>query len=154
MAPMHYETHNHDSNLPIIFHYDSVDNGWIPCVPHWHDSIECLYMHQGKTRVFINDTEYVAEKGDLIIIPSNAMHSAESIDGKSGYYTLIVDYRYCMTHGFNPENTEFVNPVSDSQITKIIENVCRIFHNGSDFYEANLAKNILELFIHIFANYS
>jgi AraC family transcriptional regulator, melibiose operon regulatory protein len=61
--------------LPIkIIYYTSNERDFVP--KHWHDSIEISYVLSGKIdKINVEGIEYSPEKGDIVLINSNAIHS-------------------------------------------------------------------------------
>lgn len=46
--------------------------------PHIHDSIEIILVREGSFRILVDDTEYQASKGELILFRSNTIHIVSS----------------------------------------------------------------------------
>ncbi|MDR4948018.1 AraC family transcriptional regulator [Neobacillus cucumis] len=70
-----YEIITLDNSLPIkmIFH-TSNERDFVP--KHWHDSIEISYVLSRKIdKINVEGMEYSPEKGDIVLINSNAIHS-------------------------------------------------------------------------------
>ena len=44
---------------------------------HWHNSIEILFVLQGKTKIIVNDDFFAVTKNDLIIINESTVHGTE-----------------------------------------------------------------------------
>lgn len=44
-------------------------------MPHWHEHIELHYILEGKTRIKLNQNEFIVQKGNLVIFNSNELHS-------------------------------------------------------------------------------
>jgi len=153
MSYSHYELHTNENILPIIFHEDSVENGYASFPAHWHKSLELLFVTRGKTEFIIDGNSHFASDGDLIIIPSNSIHSSKSLDGNSKHYTLIVDYDYCIIHGFDLSNSFFDIPVRDSFINHTISQIATTFLENGEYMRAKVMKNVLSLLLHIYSNY-
>ena len=46
---------------------------------HWHDEIELVYMAEGKMKVKTPSESFLLERGDLVAINSNVLHSAFAV---------------------------------------------------------------------------
>lgn len=70
-----YEWITVEKNVPIkILHHTSDEIDFVP--RHWHDSIEISYVLSGKLdEVYIEGTRYSPERGDIVLINSNQIHS-------------------------------------------------------------------------------
>jgi AraC-like DNA-binding protein len=70
-----YEIITLDKSLPIkMILHTSNERDFVP--KHWHDSIEISYVLSGKIdKINVEGMEYSPEKGDIVLINSNAIHS-------------------------------------------------------------------------------
>ena len=58
---------------------------------HIHHSVELLYITEGGFRIFVDDEEYFADKGDLILFPSNSIHRIYTTgDGHNAYIVIKI----------------------------------------------------------------
>lgn len=64
----------------LVISHDKVINRRKITKIHYHDSGELYYLLSGKTKYFVGDKTYILEKGNLIFIPSNTLHSCDSED--------------------------------------------------------------------------
>lgn len=94
---MTYEIHkikNEIKRLPIRLLYvtrSSYDQGW-HSRQHSHDFVELFYITNGKGSFIVNNSEYLVEKNQLVIIDSNVSHTEKSSDENSlEYITLGFD---------------------------------------------------------------
>lgn len=67
---------------------------------HYHSHYEIFYIKNGSCRFFIDNRTIDAQSGDLIIIPSGAIHLVDSFDGSEGYFFIRFD------DSFIPENID------------------------------------------------
>ncbi|WP_019637050.1 AraC family transcriptional regulator [Paenibacillus fonticola] len=57
---------------------------------HWHDHFEILVVIEGKTIFLIDSNPYEAQPGDIIIVPSGALHAGYAADeGPLEYYAIV-----------------------------------------------------------------
>lgn len=63
-------------NAPVeVFHFDTEITKPFPVETHRHYYAEFILVTQGKATVAVNDKSYTVNKGELVIIPPQAMHS-------------------------------------------------------------------------------
>lgn len=148
-----YETIESETTLPIRLHYDGVNNGIVPYHMHWHENIEMLYMTHGVTSITINNREVIATRRDLVIIPSNAIHSTKSIDGLTKYHMLMVNAQYLDSLDFNYHNSWFESPIRSPLIDEYIENIILKAYSAQEYWKADVMSEVLKLLVHIFTNY-
>ena len=74
------------------FFLQKSQHGILHTPAHIHEAIEILAVHSGQIQVYINETEYCAKKGDILLLRSNAIHKiySERIE-ESAYYVLKVN---------------------------------------------------------------
>lgn len=67
---------------------------------HIHDAIELIYMKEGDFQVMVNEAQFVAERGDVFLFRSNAMHRiyAQS-QPVNQYYVLKVQPSFLLELG-------------------------------------------------------
>lgn len=148
-----YEIVESETTLPIRLHYDGVSNGIVPYHMHWHENIELLYMTHGVTSITINNREIIAKRRDLVIIPSNAIHSTSSIDGLTKYHMLMIDSQYLDSLNFDYHNAWFKTPIQSPLIDELFENIIYNAYSGEKYWEANVMSDVLKLLILLFNKY-
>jgi len=58
---------------------------------HIHDSIEIIYICEGNFNIFVNDTKFFAQRGDVLLFRSNTIHSILANSAPlNTYYVLKV----------------------------------------------------------------
>lgn len=58
-------------------------------LPHWHQYLELILVDQGSCTVQVGHLSYTCQPGDLIVIPSNKLHSMQpSLEGR--YYAVVI----------------------------------------------------------------
>lgn len=71
-------------------------------LPHRLKSSEVYIIIQGKSRIFINEENKIAKKGDVIFIPPNASQYIENIGNK------VLKF-YCIVHPEWSADEEFID---------------------------------------------
>ena len=56
---------------------------------HWHTDMEIIYVHEGQARFHIDTDYFNSEKGDIILIRPNALHSIHPIENTYHYMDAI-----------------------------------------------------------------
>lgn len=79
--------HDRDTSLTAAFGVNNTP------LPHFHRSIEILYIIDGKMRCEVEDETFVAEADDIVFVHNYAVHSFEPV-GSYRKYFLVVPMNY------------------------------------------------------------
>lgn len=79
-----YELNRDNDQYPAIW---SVKNNW--CLPHFHSSVEIVYVTEGTLKATINNRFYTVQKGQVLVSSSYMVHNY-STDCFSDSIVLIV----------------------------------------------------------------
>lgn len=82
-------------------------------IPHYHKSLEFLYVIKGKTTVHVDDNQYELSKGDAFICNSEQVHYYENYDNHKLGFVLLLSDGYL--HDFNVFN-------HDSKFPALLQN--------------------------------
>ncbi len=63
--------------------------GQVTTQAHIHNAIEMLYVTEGSFTVFINGEKYTVDTGELVLFPSNTVHSAYASGENGGKYLVL-----------------------------------------------------------------
>lgn len=63
----------------------------ISFLAHWHQEIELIYIRSGSARFSINDHNFTARTGDLVIVDTGDFHYSDSSEMKNELEFLIFD---------------------------------------------------------------
>jgi AraC-like DNA-binding protein len=80
-----------------VRNYDSDFMVWQSCyedisfLAHWHQELELVYVHSGEARFCINNEEFTARAGDLVLIDSGDLHYSNSYDYKNRLDFILFD---------------------------------------------------------------
>lgn len=89
----HYlEVNYTDLKYPIIFFNHFFSKGR-DIRNHFHQEIEIIYVQNGKLSVSVKGENYHCQTGDIILIPSNAVHAIhfENVDNHIFTYLLSLE---------------------------------------------------------------
>ena len=148
----YYETIEITEEFPMTFHEDQLLPGYLDIGPHWHEHIELLYFKKGKGRVFIDSEPYEVEPGDLVVIPSPAIHSFDTKDGLY-YDCLIVDWRYFREKGFDATENGLPSKMVNEDVGQVFDLLRREMANRADQYQNAAQGLVLYLLSLIYRHY-
>lgn len=82
---------------------------------HWHDHFEILLMVEGRAVFYIDSKPYEAESGDIIIVPSGALHAGYCADKEPLEYYALVFNAALLSQGKSPDpkHTLYITPYLD-----------------------------------------
>lgn len=121
MSGVRYELHSYqDPEYPMIFHFDTLNQG-VRITPHWHINIELLYVQRGTISVQIENRTIIANRGEIVVINSNCVHTISSLTPESFYFCLIIDYNFCKKLGFDTVNSRFKSLSDDLEMKNIFQ---------------------------------
>ena len=62
---------------------------------HWHEEMEIIYVEEGTIHVFVRNTEYLLNKGELVLVNPQAIHAIRQYEDRSARYYNIL-FRFSM----------------------------------------------------------
>ncbi|MCI8601862.1 MAG: AraC family transcriptional regulator [Oscillospiraceae bacterium] len=143
-----YETHVHpDPNFPIIFHLDTCKHKSPLFIPHWHESLELLYVVKGECQTSSNGAIRSAKPGEVVIFSSNCIHAARPVGEKSSYYCLIIDKNFCDSFGVPIGEKQFAQVVDDSRIRSCYQAIVQEMEEQGPYYKEEVKALSLQLVI-------
>jgi len=106
-----------DPDFPIKVNYcRASEYGEIVFPTHWHKHLEILFIQSGTVSVECNSVPFTAQKGDLILMNSNDLHSGYSVSDDLYYYALIFDPSLLHSASFDAVETRFITPIIQNHI--------------------------------------
>ena len=99
-------------------------------IPHYHKSLEFIYIIKGKTTVHLGDKVYELSKGDAFICAEEQVHFYENYDNsKLGFIVLLSDN---YMHDFNMlnENSSFPTLLKNK---KANAEICELLQQWMDY---------------------
>lgn len=67
-------------------------------IPHYHESLELIFMLSGKARAHLSGSEYDLEEGDIFIANRKHVHFYENFDSDKLCFIIVFSNKY--THDF------------------------------------------------------
>ena len=148
-----YESHSYQNkSLPIIFHVDR-KKGEDFTLMHWHEHIEILFFEQGRGEVFIDERILTAQKGDIVVINSEEIHSTRKTDEDILYSCLIIEKNFCERMGFLIDEQQICSLVKDPAIYEKIYIIKKELEEKSDFYMPAVMSKVTEILTELYRKY-
>lgn len=84
-------------------------------VPHYHDSVEIVYMIRGKAKTYVNGTSYEFSEGDISICNTQQVHFYENYPQEKLAFCVVLSNKY--THDFRQvhKNTTFPSLLTNKE---------------------------------------
>ena len=84
-------------------------------VPHYHDSVEIVYMIRGKAKTYVNGTSYEFGEGDISICNTQQVHFYENYPQEKLAFCVVLSNKY--THDFRQvhKNTTFPSLLTNKE---------------------------------------
>lgn len=89
-----------------------------PILPvHWHEELEIFFMVQGHADIRINEQVFQINPGSVVLIPSNALHSAFSRCIECHYYAIVFSDNYLASQVSDLCQTKFIDRLAPTQFS-------------------------------------
>lgn len=136
-----------DATFPFIFHpkchYDYP--------PHWHESIEIWYIHEGSGDMILNSFRYRVAPNDIICINSEQTHYLLT-PNKIHYSALIVHPSFLQKNKLSAES--YLQPhIQSDEACRLYKNIYRESLDGKPYHEIAKNANIIQLLIYLYRNH-
>lgn len=150
-----YEPHTHkDPSFPIIFHMDTMQKYQSNFLPHWHESLEILYILHGTINVLADAASVTAGKDEIIVINSNNVHYIQTLAEESQYYCLIIDRKFCEEFNLDTGEVVFQRQIQDHELGEKFKIINEEFHLRKSLYKAKIKAEAMDLVISLYRNYT
>ncbi|MBB6674764.1 helix-turn-helix transcriptional regulator [Cohnella nanjingensis] len=84
---------------------------------HWHDHFELIYAVRGKAVFHIDSQPFEAEPGDLLIVPSGALHVGyAAVEEEIEYLSIVFNRSLLGGLPFDPAHERFLTPYLEGQL--------------------------------------
>lgn len=131
---------------------------------HWHEHFEILLMVEGEALFYIDSKPYEAQAGDIIIVPSGALHAGYAArEGPLEYYAVVFNAAL-LEHSKSPDprHTLYISPylsgdllfpiklshldAENQQFRHILEEVIQEYEAKQPGYELMVRSRLYILF--------
>ena len=122
---------------------------------HYHSHFEIYYLTQGQCRYFINDKVYIAQSGDIVLIPGGTIHKSQYPDKKFSRFLINCSNQFIPTSVFKflPSLMPlYHNAQIEPEIHNIFLSIEKNYKNPDIFSEDTIRYLMYELFILIARN--
>ena len=144
-----YESHVRINNkgypLGLSAHHRNNDDNL-----HWHENIEILYFLNGECDIINGSEEIKAQKDDIIIINSEAIHGVRFHNKYSDYILVHLDHTFCEAMGFNTSDVRFVKKIQDKNIAKLITKALNEQNDRQEYYQESVKITLLSVLLELF----
>ena len=129
---------------------------------HWHTDMEVVYIHKGQAKFHIDDDYFNSEKGDIILIRPNALHSIHPI-GRNYHFMDAINFHLDLL-GYSTldyASINYLQPLYNGQldfdhvikphqkgyveIRKLLIEAMEIGYFRESFFELELKSKLLSL---------
>ncbi|BBI32979.1 AraC family transcriptional regulator [Cohnella abietis] len=158
-----------DKNFPINMfhnHTDQVEKEQNILFLHWHAHFEFIVMQEGRASFLIDSIPYEASPGEVLIVPSGALHVGYSLDDKPVKYVSIV-FSSSLFEDFSLDSTyqTYIKPylegtqsfpvklgdaaTSHPEAFSLLHQAMEEFTSKKPAYRLAVINHLMLLFIHI-----
>lgn len=148
-----YEKKIYDEDLPMQLSCEQRNEEGLYFWPHWHEEIEMLYVTEGSAKITLEQQEYLLEKGAMIIVNSNELHSGYC--ESTPYVSKVLSFKpQNIITDVSLQNVIF-QPlvVKDPRVDDFIENIFNECEERQFAYKDNCRALLTQLLIYLSRNY-
>lgn len=170
LGQLHKNTPYKNELIPYSITRTIMENGLPDILFHWHTDMEIIYVHEGQARFHIDTDYFNSEKGDIILIRPNALHSIHPIENTYHYMDAInfqldlIGYStkdFVSIHYLQPlynGQLDFKRVIKPNQpgyteIRQTLINSMEIGYYRKTFFELELKSELLKL-LHLLFQYN
>lgn len=127
--------------VPYSYYECRIPEAFMNVPMHWHNEFEINYILQGKGEFICDNDKFMANKGDVLILPPNMLHAAYPCESSTlVYYALVFNPIMLGTNSNDRCTTECIRPIINRNVkmnvliptdsdsySEIKETVTRIF---------------------------
>ena len=79
---------------------------------HWHNELEIVFQASGNSEFHINDIYFKLNEGEVTIVPTGAIHSANSITGENyTFYSIVFNPIFLCTKNIDVCDSKYLEPI-------------------------------------------
>ena len=125
--------------------------------PHYHRNLELLHFWDHAVLVQCQEELICAEKGDIVVINSNLVHScrlAHKEECSCTYECLYIDIGFLADFGIPIDEITFENHIRDSTCSQYFSAIDAAFFSDSPFAILKAKAEMLRLIVYLTEKYS
>ena len=113
----HENTKHGDIFLPVNSYHSIIPESYGEVALHWHEEMEITLVQKGVSDYRVGQDTFLAQPGDIILVPSFCTHSASQITGKTLISdSLIFSLDFLGAAGQDLSATKYLRPLSEGQL--------------------------------------
>ena len=145
-----------DFILPFSIYKGTLSTSFPSIATHWHEEIEVIIVLDGSCDYRINLNSFIVNKGDILIIDSQSLHSLTCISNKNMTWASFV-FNMNMLKSSNTDGTllKYIAPLlnHEHQLPIIlIENIIYCYYEKDIAYELELKSLLFKFFSLLYKN--
>ena len=169
-SPAEREKAKHgDILLPVNSYHCLVPGTYSELLLHWHEEMEITLIREGISNYRIGQRDFLAEEGDILLIPPYCTHTASEIPGRTMVSDSLVFHLDLL--GAKEQDlsaSKYLRPLAEGQLElpEVIQpgedgydEIRKVFLKGLDafltrppFYELQLKTELLQIVTLLFAH--
>ena len=155
MLNTRYEEYSEKAEkLPFYAQYDIArDTENLSEEENWHENIEIEYVEEGCGFVIIDGERMQIEKGDFIIVNSNAIHYTGT-EQSLKYSCIIPSSHFCNENEIDYFSLKFPPKIRDGALTELFLNLRSFYFSNDNFRVAKCRLALLKILIYICENHT
>ena len=120
---------------------------------HWHENLEILYFLSGECDVVNGSEEIKVQKGDIIIINSEAIHGVRFHHKFCEFIVVHLDHTFGESMGFNTCDYRFSKKINDPKIANLINIAFEEQQKQENYYQESVKITLLSVLLELFRNH-
>lgn len=126
---------------------------------HLHPMYEIYYLLNGTRKIFLDDSIYVLEKGDMVFIPMNTIHKTSYVNDKA-HERIVITFndtavpdikssssQISFKHIFRHEPIIHVSNTHRDYIEELLNRMLSEYEQSDDYSDINIKNCLQELII-------
>ncbi|MCI1991193.1 MAG: AraC family transcriptional regulator [Oscillospiraceae bacterium] len=119
------------------------------CLPHFHSSIEFVYVTDGELKVTLNGVSSFIKKGQILIVSSYTVHFYETVTASEAII-LIVPLDFIPTYNKMLTQNDFIRNVYQDRLSESSEILhCMRILSENNVNDKKLSANIIKGYIYV-----
>lgn len=158
-----------DFILPFSIYKGTMSTNFPSIATHWHEEIEVIIVLDGKCNYRINLDSFVINKGDILIIGSQSLHSLTSIPNENmTWASFVFNINMLKSSSTDGALLKYIAPLLNhehqlpiiikdnidcySKIFDVIENIIYCYYEKDIAYELELKSLLFKFFSLLYKN--
>ena len=151
----YFERKRHGSpDFPIQYYHVDTSNPQYVMAPHWHNEFEIIRVLEGEFKVFLNTSEYLLHKNEILLVECGCLHRGEPFN--CVYECLVFDFDM-LCRQQNDSATKYIAPLKSVMVSQphfspqdneLYQTVCSLFaaqREKNEYYELSTYAHLFKL---------